>query len=76
MGTIVPFLQDAVFTPEDIESMSMALDDVCRALKIADTGSTKEVIAVRIIDLARRGERSWIKLRDRLLAEANGAREL
>jgi hypothetical protein len=30
------------------------------------------LVAMRIIDLARRGERSPTKLRDRLLAEANG----
>jgi hypothetical protein len=33
-------------------------------------------MAVRIIELARRGERSTVKLRDRVLAEANGAPSL
>ena len=49
--------------------MSMALDDVCAALKLRD-GSAKEVIAARIIDLARRGERSPTRLRNRVLYEA------
>jgi hypothetical protein len=76
MGTIVPFLpegaslRDSVFEPHDIKAMSMALDDVCAALKLRDDSSAKEVIAARIIDLARRGERSPTRLRDRVLREA------
>jgi hypothetical protein len=72
MGAIVPFLNDAVFEPGDIQAMSMALEDVCKELKIDHDGSAIEIIATRIIELARRGERSPTKLRDRLLAEANG----
>jgi hypothetical protein len=71
MGGIVPFLKGAAFEPQDIQSMSLALDDVCKALKIDGDGSAREIIAVRIIELARRGERSTIALRDRLLAEAS-----
>jgi hypothetical protein len=76
MGTIIPFLRDgaglrdSVFGPHDIKAMSMAFDDVCKALKLRDDGSAKEVIAARIIDLARRGERSPTRLRDRVLHEA------
>jgi hypothetical protein len=74
MGDIVPFLKGAAFEPQDIQSMSLALDDVCKALKIDGYSSAKEIIAVRIIELAKRGERRAIGLRDRLLAEAsNGA---
>jgi hypothetical protein len=71
MGTIVPFLKGVAFEPQDIQSMSLALDDVCKTLKIDGDGSAREIIAVRIIELARRGERSAIGLRDRLLAEAS-----
>jgi hypothetical protein len=71
MGAIVPFLKGAAFEPQDIQSMSLALDDVCKALKIDGDGSAREIIAVRIIELASRGERSATRLRDRLLAEAN-----
>ena len=76
MGTIIPFLgdgaalRDSVFDPQDIKAMSMALDDVCRTLNLRDNSSAKEVIAARIIDLARRGERSPTRLRDRVLHEA------
>ena len=58
MGTIIPFLRDAVFDPKDVTAMSMALDDVCVALNLRDDGAAKQVIATRIIDLARTGERS------------------
>jgi hypothetical protein len=75
MGTIIPFLRDgvdlrdSVFEPHDITAMSRALDDVCEVLKLRDN-SAKEVIAGRIIDLARGGERSPTRLRDRVLHEA------
>jgi hypothetical protein len=72
MGAIIPFLQDAVFDPDAVLAMSTALDDVCKELDIAHDGSAREIIAIRIIELARRGERSPLELRDRLLAEANG----
>lgn len=72
MATIQPFLRepDSVFDPKDITSMSMALDDLCKVLNLRDGSSAKEVIAVRIIELAKTGERSPTRLRDRLLHEA------
>jgi hypothetical protein len=72
MGTIVPFLHDAAFDPVDIKAMSMALDEVCKVLELDGSATAKEVVAIRIIELARRGERSPTKLRDRILTEANG----
>jgi hypothetical protein len=72
MGTSVEFMrEDAAFNPQDIRAMSMALDDVCKTLSI-DRHRDRKVIAIRIVELAQRGERSPTKLRDRLLAEANG----
>lgn len=72
MGAIIPFLRDeAAFDPTDIQAMSMALDDVCDALNLpADADNARETIAVRIIELARLGERSVTLLRDRVLSEA------
>jgi hypothetical protein len=72
MVGIIPHLKDEGFGPIDIEAMSKALDDVCTALKIdgGDT-ATREVIAIRLIELANHGERNSEKLRDRLLLEAN-----
>lgn len=71
MGAIIPFLGDGAFEPDDIKAMSMALDDVCRTLNLTDGAKAeREVIAERIIALARQGERSPTLLRDRVLREA------
>ncbi len=66
---IVPFLKDSAFEPDHVHAMSMAVEGVCKALDIRDPAS-REVMAVRIIELARRGERSPTRLRDRVLHEA------
>ena len=76
MATILPFVKDGVFDQEAIAAMSMALDDVCKMLSLRDDNSAKEVIASRIIDLARAGERSPTRLRDRILHEADLARNV
>jgi hypothetical protein len=76
MATILPFVKDGVFDQKDITAMSMALDDLCKLLNLRDDNSAKEVIASRIIDLARAGERSPGRLRDRILHEADLARHV
>ena len=70
MTAILPYLRDAVFAQKDITAMSMALDDVCKALNLLDGSPVREVIAERIIALATTGERSPTLLRDRVLREA------
>ena len=73
--SIRPFIHGIVFEPHDIQVMSMAYDDVCKALNLPNTDKhAREVIAARIIELARRGERSLTALRDRVLTEANAAK--
>jgi hypothetical protein len=73
MTTIIPFLErESVFEPSDISAMSIALDGVCKELKLDGNARAKEIVAMRIIELARRGERNPARLRDRLLNEANG----
>jgi hypothetical protein len=71
MPMITPFLNNGgIFDPKDITAMSMALDDVCKELEIsAGAAAARETIATRIIELARRGERSPTRLRDRVLNE-------
>jgi hypothetical protein len=78
MATILPFMRgrDGVFDPKDISAMSMALDDVCKTLKLKDDSVAREVMAVRIIDLAKAGERSPTRLRDRVLHEAGMAERI
>ncbi len=73
MVAILPFLkgESGAFEPEAIHAMSRAFDEVCRALAVAEVNKReRDVIATRIIDLARRGETDADRLRDRVLREA------
>jgi hypothetical protein len=76
MATIIPFLKDetlyrdSVFDQNDILAMSMTLDGVCDVMKLRDDSPARDIMAERIIELARRGERSPTRLRDRVLHEA------
>ena len=76
MGAILPFLSAGVFEPNDVEAMSLAYEDICHALHINGDLRSRETIAVRVIELARRGERRPTVLRDRVLAEANAGTRL
>jgi hypothetical protein len=64
-------LSGGTFEPEDIEAMSLAFEEVCKALEI-QPGATgeREAVAVRIIELCRRGERNSARLTERVLREA------
>jgi hypothetical protein len=75
MPDIFPSLRDLpVFEPDVTHAMSVAFEEVCRALKLNDDArGAREVIAARIIELARRGERDHERLRDKVLGEAGVA---
>jgi hypothetical protein len=67
------FLEPA-FEPEATQAMSVAFEDVCRALNLPDAAERERAaVAVRIVELARRGERDPHRLRDRVLREAGAA---
>ena len=51
-----------VFGPETTAAMGSALEQVCYILRIDHNVAAREVIATRIIELARRGERDANKL--------------
>jgi hypothetical protein len=72
MGTILPFLKEQnVFDPEATSAMSIAFDEICTALKLsAGDARGRETVASRIVELARRGERDPVRLRDRVLRDA------
>jgi hypothetical protein len=70
MATIIPFLQDNAFDPDALRAMSTALEEVCRKLEVNGDRRAREAMAVRIIALARRGERDPERLSDRVLREA------
>jgi len=60
---IRPFLKDATFDPEHVKAMGKAFDSIVSGLR--DRGQSRvvrEVIAERIIALAKTGERDPDKL--------------
>ena len=63
-------LQDhSVFEPEEIDAMALALENVCKVLHINDQTSEREIIAARIIALARRGILDANLLCERVIAQ-------
>jgi hypothetical protein len=59
------------FGPVAIEAMSKAFEEACNALQVfAGDEKGREIIATRIIDLARGGVVDAAALRDRVVAEA------
>ena len=59
------------FGPAAIEAMSKAFEEACIALQVfAGDEKGREIIATRIIDLARNGLIDPTALRDRVIAEA------
>ena len=72
MVTITPFLKrgSGAFEPDAIQVMSRAFDEVCAALMVHGDPRARDVIAARIIELARRGELDADRLRDRVLRES------
>jgi hypothetical protein len=71
VAAITAFLQDHSFDTHDIQAMSMAFEDVCKALNLPQMNhQARKAVAARIIELARRGEISPTRLCDRVLKEA------
>ncbi len=72
MATILPFLKnESVFEPEATQAMSAAFEAACQALKLSDSADReREAVAVRIIELARRGERDPVRLSQSVLRDA------
>jgi hypothetical protein len=63
-------LENGAFGPETAEAMAATVEEVCQTLGVNSDLPVREIIAIRIIELARRGERDTRKLRDRLLRGA------
>jgi hypothetical protein len=56
--------------------MAAALEDVCRALNVDGNEQERQVLATRIVDLARDGECDRIRLRERVLLEVSRASDV
>jgi hypothetical protein len=71
------YLEDhSAFEPDEIDVMSRALEEACKALHINGPARERETIAARIIDLARNGVIDAAVLRDRVLSETRAMRSL
>lgn len=63
-----------MFEPEVTSAMSAAFDQACLVLNLPERAvREREVVAVRIIELARRGESDPDRLCARVLREAGAA---
>jgi hypothetical protein len=70
-ATILPFIKESVFGPDAVSSMGEAFDRACAAS--APVGPiVQEVIASRIVALAKAGERSPQVLCDHALEGLSG----
>jgi len=65
VGSIVPFLRNASFQPEELKVMSEAFDS---ASLFVTNAESLEMLAVRIITIAGNGERDATKLTAAALA--------
>jgi hypothetical protein len=71
------YLQDnSAFDPDAIKAMSDALERACTALHVNGQLHDREVIAARIIDLARNGVIDPKALSERVIAETKAMRAL
>ena len=60
---ITPFLQDHAFEPEVTRAMGIAFEDACKLLRLPDaTDPAAEIIATKIIELAKTGEHDASRL--------------
>ena len=67
---ISAFLQEGVFSPDDITALTTAFEESLSALGLVDRSDpVVTMVAKRIIELARLGERSPTRLRDYVLNE-------
>jgi hypothetical protein len=75
VSNILPFLKnETVFEPEATQAMSAAFEAACQALQLSDGAAReREAVAVRIIELARRGERDPLRLSQSVLRDAGAA---
>ena len=61
MTTIVPFLRYAAFDAESTKLLGLAFEEACRDLH-DQPDLVKEIIAKRIVEAAKRGERDSHRL--------------
>ena len=72
-----PHGRDAVFDPEEVYALAAAFEEICRAMNLPEAAMVpREVVAMRVIELAREGVLEPTLLRERVLDEVRAARVL
>jgi len=65
---ITRLLQDTAFGPDEIAILVAAYEDALRALSLVNRSDlATEMVAKRIIELAKQGERDPVRLRERAM---------
>jgi hypothetical protein len=65
---ITRLLQDTAFGPDEIAVLVAAYDDALRALSLINRPDlATEMVAKKIIELAKQGERDPVRLRERVI---------
>ena len=65
---ITRLLQDTAFGPDEIAVLVAAYEDALRALSLVNRSDlATEMVAKRIIELAKQGERDPVRLRERVI---------
>jgi hypothetical protein len=65
---IYKMLEKQTYEPEEISILSAAFEEALRSLGLTDrTDPVTELVAKKIIELANRGERDPLRLRDQVL---------
>jgi hypothetical protein len=72
--TAIPFLQNSAFGPDEITATDEAFVNVCAALRISEReGGLTEQVALKVVELAKAGERDPTRLTCRVLEVFNAA---
>jgi hypothetical protein len=65
---ITPLLQDTAFGPDEIAVLVAAFEDALRALSLVNRADlATEIVATKIIELAKQGESDPVRLRERVV---------
>jgi hypothetical protein len=63
---IYRLIEDGAFDPDTVALMSGAYEDTLRALNLSDRSDPiTQIVAQKILELVREGERDPVRLRDR-----------
>lgn len=67
---LTPYLKEAAFEPKAIEAMNAAFGALCKSLQLINRDDPiTEIVARKIIDIARTGELDPERLHDLVLLE-------